>query len=95
VSELTPEQAKAAKEYGLADALASRLVGTDYDEVSADAQTLVDALKDQAAVAPVERNPNVGELAALASPKRGYQALVDSMHIGDSEEHGHGSSDPA
>jgi hypothetical protein len=93
MSELTAEQAKAGKEYGLPDVLASRLNGQGYEAVAADARSMAEALRAQAeadvpdhvklaraAIAAAASNPNVAEIQALSRTKPGHQELVDALY---------------
>lgn len=90
---LTADQEKAAREFDLPPAIASRLVGDTWTEVERDARTLSDAMKDQAeaeepehvrlarqAIEAAKRNPNVAELAALGRTKRSHAAINALLH---------------
>lgn len=92
MAELTTDQAKAGREYGLPDALASRLQGDTYEAVAADAQGLADSLRAQAeadvpehvklaraAIAAAEGNPNIGEMQAMQTKKVGHDALAEAL----------------
>lgn len=98
MAELTADQAKAGREYGLPDVLASRLNGESYDAVAADAQSLATALAEQAeadvpdhvklaraAIEAAKNNPNVGEMLALESAKPGHPPFIDALHEGEEQ----------